>query len=109
MHDRILLVVDNLLQFLGGVAQQVAELAGDRFQIPDVGHRNGQGDVAQALPANLFAGDFDTAAITDDAPIANPLVLTTMAFPILDGAENALAEQPILLRLVGAVVDGFRF
>src|ERR1700722_6112966 len=38
----------------------------------------------------------------------NPLVLSTQAFPVGDGAEDAGAKQPVALRLKSPVVNGFR-
>src|SRR5690606_21777795 len=36
------------------------------------------------------------------------LVLAAVALPVPGGAEDLLAEEPVLLRLEGAVVDGIR-
>ncbi len=68
----------------------------------------GQLDVAHALAPDLGAGDLHPAALTDDALEAHPLVLAAVALPVLGGTEDLLAEEPVLLRLEGAVVDGLR-
>ena len=49
---------------------------------------------------------FYTTAITNHTLIFDALIFTTAAFPVLDGAEDALAKEPPLLGLEGAVVDG---
>jgi hypothetical protein len=65
-------------------------------------------DVAHPLTAHLGAGDLDAAALADDALEADPLVLAAVALPVAGRAEDLLAEEPVLLRLQGAVVDGLR-
>src|SRR5204863_10113102 len=72
---------------------------------PDVRDRRGQVDMAHALAANLGARDLDAAALADDPLVADALVLAAVALPVLGGAEDALAEEPVLLRLERAVVD----
>src|SRR4029077_3735440 len=76
--------------------------------VPDVRDRRGQLDVAHPLPAHLGTGDFYATPLTDDALEANPLVLTAVALPVAGRTEDLLAEEPVLLRLEGAVVDGLR-
>jgi hypothetical protein len=64
--------------------------------------------VAHALATNLRARHLDAAALTHDALVADALVLAAVALPVLGRTEDALAEQPVLLRLERAVVDGLR-
>src|SRR5262249_52134911 len=45
------------------------------------------------------------AALADDALVADALVLAAVALPVLRRTEDALAEQPVALRLEGPVVD----
>src|SRR4029077_4219895 len=40
------------------------------------------------------------------AAVTDALVLAAVALPVLHGAEDALAEQAVALRLEGPVVDG---
>src|SRR5262249_26219967 len=54
---------------------------------------------------HLRLRDLDAAAIADDAAVANALVLAAIALPVLDRAEDLLAEEPVLFRLERAVVD----
>src|SRR5205807_6725318 len=46
------------------------------------------------------------AAVADHAAVADALVLAAMTLPVLHRTEDALAEQPVPLRLERAVVDG---
>jgi len=68
----------------------------------------GQLDVAHALAPHLGAGDLHAAALADDAAEPDALVLAAVALPVLGGAEDLLAEEPVLLGTKGAVVDGLR-
>src|SRR6185295_7085131 len=61
-----------------------------------------------ALAAHLGPGHLDAAALADDPLVADALVLAAVALPVLGRTEDALAEQPVLLRLQGAVVDRLR-
>ena len=64
--------------------------------------------MAHPLAAHLGAGDLDAAAFADDALEPDSLVLAAVALPVLGGTEDLLAEEPVLLRLERAVVDGLR-
>src|SRR5438874_12703561 len=68
-------------------------------------HRRGELDMAHAVAAHLRQGDLDAALLTDDAAVLHPLVLAAQALVILDRPEDAGAEQPVPLRLEGAIVD----
>ena len=97
--------VEDLLEFLRGHVEQVADAAGNALEEPDVADGGGQVDVAHALAANLRARDLHAAALAHDALVADTLVLAAVALPVLGGTEDALAEQAVLLGLQGAVVD----
>ena len=60
-----------------------------------------------AFATHLAAGDLDSASVADLAFIANLLVFSAVAFPVLGGSENALAEKAVTLGLQSAVVDRF--
>src|SRR6185503_9112416 len=100
--------VQDLLELLGRHVQEVADAAGDALEEPDVRDGRGQVDVAHALAAHLGPRDLDAAALADDALVADALVLAAVALPVLGGTEDALAEEPVLLGLQRAVVDGLR-
>ena len=71
-----------------------------------MGNGRGELDVTHALAADLGARDFHAAAVADLALVADLLILPAVAFPVLRGSENALAEQAVTLGLERAVVDG---
>ena len=100
--------VEDALQAAGGDVQQQADAAGRALDEPDVGHGRGQLDVAHALAAHLAAGHLHAALVADDALVADALVLAAVALEVLGGPEDLLAEEAVLLRLQGAVVDGLR-
>src|SRR5262245_21814913 len=100
--------VDDPLEVLGGDVQQVAEATGDALEVPDVGDRGGELDVAHPVAADLAAGDLDAAALADDALEPDALVLAAVALPVPRRSEDPLAEQAVLLRLEGPVVDRLR-
>jgi hypothetical protein len=62
--------------------------------------------VAHALAAHDRARDLDAALIADDALVADALVLAAVALVVLLRAEDLLVEEAVLLRALGAVVDG---
>src|SRR5690606_7910151 len=101
-------VVDDLLQVTQRHAEQVAHLARQRLEEPDVRDRHGQLDVPHALAAHLRQRDLDAALVADVAADTNALELPAVAFPVLDRTEDALAEEPVTLRLERPVVDGLR-
>ena len=69
------------------------ELARERLEEPDVRDGHGQLDVPHALAPHLGQRHFHTAAVADDAAVADPLVLAAVTFPVLDRTENPLAEE----------------
>src|SRR5690606_36961003 len=111
--DQVRREVDDLLELLGlqlltglGAREEVRQPRAGAAQVPDVDHGGGQLDVAHALAPDLGAGDLHAAALADDALEADALVLAAVALPVLGGTEDLLAEEPVLLRLERAVVDG---
>src|SRR5260370_40532833 len=51
---------------------------------------------------------FDTALLADHSAVLHALVLAAVALVVLHRPEDLGAEEPVALRLEGAVVDGFR-
>ena len=98
--------VDDALKVLRCQVQQVAQAGRNALEVPDVGDRSGQLDVAHALTTHLGLGDLNAATLTDDALVTHALVLTTSTLPVTGRSENALAEQAVLFRLQRAVVNG---
>src|SRR5699024_8462537 len=100
--------IEHLLKYPRRDVQQQAHAGGDALEIPDVAHGRGQLDMAHALAADLGLRDLDAAAVADLALVADLLVLAAVAFPVLRGPEDALAEKAVALGLQGTVVDGLR-
>ena len=98
--------VDDLLEVLRRQVEQVAQAAGHTLEVPDVGDRGGQTNVAHALAAHLGPRHLHATAFTNDALEAHTLVLAAVALPVPGGAEDLFAEQAVFLRLERAVVDG---
>ena len=98
--------VDDLLQILRRDVKQVAQSGRHTLEEPDVGHRGGELDMAHALTAHTALGHFHAAALAYDALEAHALVLAAGALPVAGRSEDLLAEQTVLLRLQGTVVDG---
>ncbi len=108
LGDHVVRVVDHLLQVAQRHPQQVAHLRGQRLEEPDVRHRHGQLDVPHPLAPHLRQRDLHAALVADVAAVADPLELAAVALPVLDRAEDALAEQAVALRLEGPVIDRLR-
>jgi hypothetical protein len=102
------LEIEDALELLGGQVEQVADARGRALEEPDVADRRGEVDVAHALAAHLGLGDLDAAALAHHALVLHALVLAARALPVGGGAEDLRAEEPVPLRLEGAVVDGLR-
>ena len=73
-----------------------------------MGDRRGKLDMAHALAPDLGERHLDAALLADDALVLHALVLAAQALIVLHRAEDARAEQPVALRLEGAVVDRLR-
>ena len=106
IHDHVVLEVDDPLEVRDLAAEQVAEAARHGLEEPDVRRGRGQVDVAHPLPTHAAVGDHHAALVAHDALVLDALVLTAGALPVLLRTEDALAEQPVTLGPVGAVVDG---
>ena len=100
--------VEHSLQVARRDVEQQTEPARRALDVPDVRDRRGQLDVAHPLAAHLGAGDLDAALVADGAGVANALVLAAVALPVLGRTEDALAEEPAVLRLQRPVVDRLR-
>ena len=100
--------IQHLFKDAGADIEQKAHAGGNALEIPDVGNGRGKLDVAHALAADLGARDLHAAAVADLALVADLLILTAVALPVLRRPKNALAEQAVPFRLQRAVVDGLR-
>ena len=106
--DNVLGKVQHFFQTPGRQVQDLAHPGRNALEVPDMGHRGRQFDVAHPFPANLGPGDFHAALITNLAFVALALILSAVALPVLGRSEDALAEQAAFLRFQSPVVDGFR-
>ena len=106
IDHHVILVVDDAFEIARGHVQHQADAGGHALEEPDVRDGHGQFDVAHALAAHAGQGHLHAATVADDAAMLDALVLAAGAFPVLDRAENALAEQAALFGLERAVIDG---
>ena len=108
VHHHVGLEVQHRLQLAQADVQQMPDAAGQSLEEPDVRAGAGQLDVAEPLAAHLAQRHLDAALVADHAAVLHALVLAAQALPVRDGAKDARAEQPVALRLEGAVVDRLR-
>ena len=97
------------LQFLFGFSahEEIGQPGTGATEVPNVHDRGGQFDVAHALAPDLGPSDFNATTLAGDAAKTNALVFAAIALPVLLRTENLLAEEAVLFRTEGAVVDGF--
>jgi hypothetical protein len=105
VEHHIALAVEHALEVLERDVQDCADAARKALEEPDVRHRRRQGDVTQALTANLALNHLDAALLADDASMLHALVLAANALVVFDRSEDLRAEQAVALRLERTVVD----
>ena len=105
IDDDVVRVVDDLLEIMEREVDKVSHRTRKSLEEPDVRDGYGELDVTHALATDAAQGDFDAAAIADHSTVTNSLVFAAVAFPVLDGTEDTLAEQAVFFRLERAVVD----
>ena len=106
--DDVLGEIEDAVEVTARDIEEQAEVGGDAAGIPDVGDGGGELDVAHALAADGGAGDFDAALVADDALVADVLVFTAVALPVLGGAKDGLAEEAVFFGPQAAIVDRLR-
>ena len=92
IDDDVTLIIDDRVELLGRKTEQIANLVGQRAEIPEMGHGDHKLDVTATLATNLLLGNLNTASVAHDVAITDALVFTAMALIVLNGAKNALAE-----------------
>ena len=102
------LEVERPLDLAEGHVEHQPDARREGLEIPDVGDRARELDVAHPLPAHLGERDLHPALLADHPAVLQALVLPAQALVVLDRAEDLGAEQPVALRLEGAVVDRLR-
>ena len=106
INHEVILVINHAFQMARRHVQRQADARGHALEEPDMARRHGQLDVAHAFAAHARKRHLDAATVADDAAMLDALVFSAGAFPVLDGTENAFAEQAAFFRLERAVVDG---
>ncbi len=106
IDDDVALVVDYRVELLRRQTQQIADLVGERAEIPDMSHGHNQLDMAHALAAHFLLGHLNSAAVADDALVADAFIFAAMTLIVFNGTKDALTEEAVAFRLVGTVVDG---
>ncbi len=109
IDDDVVLEVDHLLQISGLHLKQGSETAWKRLEEPDVHDRGGEVDVAHPLATDAGVSHFHPATVADDALVLRALVLAATTFVVPLGTEDAFAEETVLFRTVGAIVDRLGF
>ncbi len=104
--DDVVLVVDDALELAGAHVEHQADARRHALVEPDVGNRHGELDVTHALATDAAEGDFDAAAVANDALVLDALVFSAGTFPVTGRPEDAFAEETAFLRFEGPVVDG---
>src|SRR5205814_581337 len=108
LDDDVVRVVNDFFEIAKREVHEIPHWTRKSLEEPDVGDGYGELDVTHSLATNTSECHFDAATIADHTAIPDSLVLSAVAFPVLHGTEDALAEKSILLRLEGAIVDGLR-
>ena len=106
--DNVRSEVDDLFKIFRGQIKQVAQAGGNTLEVPNVGDGSSELNMAHALTTHFGTGNFHAASFTDDALETDALVLTASTFPVPGRAENAFAEEAVLLWLQRTVVNGLR-
>jgi hypothetical protein len=95
IDHHVTFVVNDRIKLLGGQSQEVSDLVGQGTEIPDMGHRHHQRNVAHSFTSHLFLRHFHPAPVTYDPLVPDPLVFPTMTLVILYRAEDPLAKKSI--------------
>ena len=98
--------IQYLFKAPGAHIEQHLHAAGDTLEIPDMGNGSGKLDMTHALAANLGLGDLDAAFFADYALVADALIPSAVAFPVLSRSEDALAVKAVPFGLKSSIIDG---
>jgi hypothetical protein len=105
VDDDVVLEVDDALERARLHREQRPDAGRHRLEEPDVRDGRREVDVAHPLAAHPRVRHLHAAAVADDALVLDALVLAAEALPVALGPEDLLAEEPVLLGAVRAVVD----
>ena len=108
IDDDVIGEIENFFERTGRYVEDQPHAARDPLEIPNMRDGRGEFNMPHALAAHLGTRDLDTAAVADDALVADALILAAVAFPVACRAEDALAEEAVTLRFERTVIDGLR-
>ena len=108
LDDDVLLIIDDGIEVLCRHTKEITNLVRKRTEVPDMSHRHNELDVSLTLTTYFLLCHLHTTTVADNPFIADALVFTAGALIVFCRTEDALAEQAVTLRLVGAVVDCLR-
>ena len=95
--DNVFCEIQHLFKVTRRNVQNQAHSRRDTLEIPNVGNRRDELNVAHSFAADFGFGDFNAAAFANLAFIANALIFAAVAFPVFLRPENAFAEQAVAL------------
>ncbi len=105
-ENHVALEIENLLKLLEREIDHQTDATRQRLEEPDMRNRAGELDMAHTLAPHLGQRHLNATFLADNAAELHALVLAAQALIVFDRAKDAGAEQPVPLRLEGAVVDG---
>ena len=108
IRDNIHSKIENLFQHTGRNVENKTYTGRNPLQIPDMGNRRSQLNVAHSFPAHFGTGNFHTTAITNFPFIPDSLILSAVALPILSRPKDAFTEKAVPFWFQSAVVDRLR-
>ena len=74
-----------------------------------MGYRSRKLNMSHSLTPYGCLCNFDTTSVTNNALIADFLIFTTMALPVLTRSEYLLAVKAVLFRFECSIVNCLRF
>ena len=108
LHHNIPFIINNCIQFLRRQSQQITDLIGQRFKIPDMSHRNNQLDMSHSFTTYFLFSHLYSTTVTNNPFVTDPFVFTAMALIILYRSENPFTKQPVPFWFISTVVNCFR-
>src|SRR3989338_8351088 len=93
------------LQTLDGHSQQQSYGAGRTAQKPDMSYRASQSNMAHPLAAHNATSHQLAILVDGRFTRADAFVFGVVGIYIFNWAKNALAKEPVALRLLGSIID----
>jgi len=98
-------VIDNAFKLKVRDIEKLGYLPG--FEEPDMNDRHCKVYMAHTFSSYPGMCDLNTTSITHYPLVTYSFVLSTTAFPVPNGTENAFTEKPFCFRFVTSVINGF--